>query len=441
MTRVIRAGPYQRVPPTDHCFGYAQTMRLSPLAQKAIPSLLLSLGALACAAKTTPQSTSAEGATEAPSAHSPADPTEARSTSSAWVDSTYSPRFASPSDPELDSLLEACGRGDEALHEVALFVARTEHERGEIPSLDEVNFELRKRGSPHVAPRLWSAKASPGHEEELIAHVRGWTRTRRPYGELRCGVAQVPSAGFTIYSLVQVDVSAELSPVPTQVETGAWLELESRLLRPTTSAQIVLLPPNGLPKTLDTRLEHDTARAKFSLTTPGTWTLQLMATQEGGPLPVAAAQITVGHAPETEFATQPVPGEKSYDPSLDPVAALFVLVNEARKSENLPPLARNARLEQAALDHSRRMLAQGRISHDTGHGNPARRVELVGLNPKATGENVAMALGIPRVHRVLWNSPSHRENLLLRRWDEIGIGIVAGEDGTLFVTQLFIDNK
>jgi uncharacterized protein YkwD len=86
------------------------------------------------------------------------------------------------------------------------------------------------------------------------------------------------------------------------------------------------------------------------------------------------------------------------------------------------------------------MVEQGRISHDTGAGHPAHRIELAGLHPTASGENVALAGTVVRLHRVLWASPAHRENLLLRRWDEAGVAIVDDGAGSLYATQLFTDS-
>jgi len=39
--------------------------------------------------------------------------------------------------------------------------------------------------------------------------------------------------------------------------------------------------------------------------------------------------------------------------------------------------------------------------------------------------------------RALWASPSHRENLLLPRFDRVGIGVARDPDGTLWVCQTF----
>jgi uncharacterized protein YkwD len=53
------------------------------------------------------------------------------------------------------------------------------------------------------------------------------------------------------------------------------------------------------------------------------------------------------------------------------------------------------------------------------------------------GENVAHALTLERAHRVLWASPSHRGNLLDRRFRDLGVGVARDSDGSVWVCQLF----
>lgn len=359
-----------------------------------------------------------------------------------WVDQTFSPRPGSPPAPELEELVATCGQGDVALHEVAQLIADVEAETGETPSMDEVGFHLRRTGSPYVMPRLWSATMSGVDHEELLGHIGEWAKINPSVGDLRCGVGLHRAGnGSQTVTAIQVDAVADLRPVPTKVDTADWIELEAKFLRPTTAATVVLLPPEGPPRQVATDLRGQSAHARFSLSMPGTWLVQVMGTQHGGPRPVASALITAGEKPPGHHASKPVPGEGAFDSSLTPADALFELVNAARKEEGLPTLRRSRKLDRIALAHSEAMVEQGRISHDTGLGDPSYRVGASGLQYKATGENVAMAQTVPRLHRVLWASPSHRENLLLRRWDEVGVAIAERPDGSLFATQLFLDNQ
>lgn len=358
-----------------------------------------------------------------------------------WANSTFSPRPGSSPDPDLEGVNSKCGHGDMALHEVAEILAKIHHETGTAPSLDVANFHLRRRGSPYVMPRLWSATVRGVTTEQLEEAVEKWAKRPSDSGVQRCGVgAYEAEDGSRTVSALQVDVLAELQPVPTQVESGTWLTLESRLLVPTSAATVLLLPPEGPPRQLNTKLSGDTAEARFSIETEGTWLIQLMATQSGGPRPVAQLLVNADVTPPSASDSSPVPGEEAYKASERPDQALFQLMNAAREDQGLPPLKRNRRLDQVARAHSEAMMKQGRISHNTGQGDPGYRVEAAGMRPKATGENVALAGSVVRLHRVLWASPSHRENLLLRRWDSAGVAVVKREDGSLFATQLFADD-
>lgn len=358
-----------------------------------------------------------------------------------WAKETYSPRPGSTPEPLLERAEAACGRGDAALHEVAQLVAEFHAKEGQAPSLDVTKFHLHRLGAPYVMPRLWSASMAGVDEAVVEKSVGEWAKARPPLGEFRCGLGLSEGKnGEKFVTALQVDVLAELKPLPTRVESGTWLDFESTLLAPTSSATVLLLPPVGPPRHLHTTLEDGVAKARFSIETEGTWLAQLMATQEGGPRPVAQLYITADRTPPSSIDESPVPGEKSFDDKLPIDDALFSLLNKAREDEGLPQVKRNRKLNRLAEEHCLRMVEQGRISHDTGAGNPAHRIALAGIHPKAAGENVALAGTVVRLHRVLWASPAHRENLLLRRWDEAGVAIVDDGKGTLYATQLFIDS-
>ncbi len=358
-----------------------------------------------------------------------------------WAPETSSPRPGSTPDPDLAAAEEACGAGDASLHEVAGWLAAHFNEHPAAVVIDYANFHLRRTGSPYVMPRLWSAQMSPMDGHVVAESVGKWARQRPPLGEFRCGLgaAQLQDGTFAVVVL-QVDVLADLTALPTKTQSGTWLEFEAQLLVEATDAKVLLLPPIGLPRTLATKLEGSTVKGRLPVETSGTWLVQLMATVSGGPRPVAQMYVTADDPPPSAPDERPVPGEESIKSDQDPEDALLAAINGARKELNLPAVRRNRKLDHVALEHSQQMLKQGRISHDSGRGDPAFRVENAGIRPKATGENVALAASALRLHRALWGSPSHRENMLLRRWDEVGIAVVEGEGELLYATQLYIDS-
>ena len=356
-----------------------------------------------------------------------------------WASTTFSPHPGSVGDDRLTALADACGAGDAALHAVALAAAKRQAETGEPMELEEVTFEMRRQGAPYVMPRMWAATASAETLPQLPGYVATWANAAPLLGQRRCGAGAEDKAGSLVISVVAVDVLAELEPLPTQVELGTRLDLGAHLAHSPTAASIILLPPTGAPFSITAELERAHLTARFTPSAPGPWLLQVMATHVGGPRPVAQAVITVGSDPPVGFAQTEVPGEEDFDPKLPADEALLSLLNAARREHRLPVLARNRRLDRVAQEHCRAMKARGHVSHDTGAGDPARRVEESGLRPQATGENVALARTVLRLHRVLWASPSHRENSLLRRWDEVGVAVVEKDDGSLLATEVFID--
>lgn len=357
-----------------------------------------------------------------------------------WARSIYSPRPGSTPEPALVSVEQVCGNGDAALHEAATFVAQLHAKEGEAPSLERVRFHMQRSGAPYVSPRLWSATMNQLDERAVADQVQIWARSRPSQGEQRCGVGlHVPEQGAIVVSVISVDVLADVAPLPTQVQLDTRLDLRATLLRPSTAASVVVLPPHGMPHSVETHLKGAAVEARLYIDGPGTWLIQLMATNTGGPQPVAQTLLTAEAPLPKEPNDQPVPGESRFSAQLSPADALFAMLNGAREEEGLPLLRRSDRLDGVARQHSLAMRDRNAISHDTGRGDPARRVEAAGMHPKAVGENVARARSSVHLHRVLWASPSHRENLLLRRWDEVGISVLEDRSGQWVATQLFAD--
>lgn len=356
-----------------------------------------------------------------------------------WADATFSPRPASPSDPDLDELLSDCGTGDLALHEAAQWIADTHARRGTIPDPEELRFHLHRRGAPYVMPRLWSAKAHGLPFAKLKSHVKNWASRRSALGQFRCGAASADFDEGQVISIIQVDVQAEMQPLPTLIASSGFVDFEARIDKSSTAATVVLLPPDGPPHSITPDINHSLVSARLSLASEGTYLVQLMATQQGGPRPVAEALITVGESRPNRPAEQEVPGEDAFDATLPPADALFAMMNSARAHEGLPELERSRDLDRLAHSHSQAMEKNGRVSHDTGRLDPAQRIAAAGVEASAAGENVAFAQSVLRLHRVLWASPSHRENLLLRRWEAAGVGLAQSADDSYYATQLFID--
>lgn len=126
----------------------------------------------------------------------------------------------------------------------------------------------------------------------------------------------------------------------------------------------------------------------------------------------------------------------------DLAAALLRAVNQVRREHGLAPLRESARLVRVAREHSRRMSGEGFFAHeDPGGGSAADRLRAAGIPFRVLGENLARVEGAADPARQVvegWMaSPTHRRNILDRRFGETGIG-VSCRDGACHVTQLLL---
>lgn len=170
--------------------------------------------------------------------------------------------------------------------------------------------------------------------------------------------------------------------------------------------------------------------------------------------------------------TADLPNElAAHAPSLQPdqlSGTVHTLVNEKRRAHGLPPLERVPDLEAVARGHSEDMAAYRYFSHVNREGqSPSERaLERGALKPEVKGRTVVLGVGENlflthrfdhyyvddrgQVNDVDWksgqdiaeqavagwlSSPSHRDNLLSRAYDEAGIGVALGDDFTVYITQ------
>ncbi|MET0733260.1 MAG: CAP domain-containing protein [Casimicrobiaceae bacterium] len=99
---------------------------------------------------------------------------------------------------------------------------------------------------------------------------------------------------------------------------------------------------------------------------------------------------------------------------------LAALVNQYRVSQGIPAMQVDSRVSGLAREHSAAMAKAGRLSHD---GFPSR-VQRSGV--AMCVENVGSNYGSPKEQFDAWRaSPGHDRNMLDRRVDRMGVGMVA----------------
>jgi uncharacterized protein YkwD len=111
---------------------------------------------------------------------------------------------------------------------------------------------------------------------------------------------------------------------------------------------------------------------------------------------------------------------------------LFVLANQARAAQGMAPLQWDPALAAAALEHGRRMVAEGPIAHRYGGElDLAHRASQAGAHFSLIEENLAIGPNAAEIHDGWMHSPDHRANLLNRDVDRLGVAVMAG-NGVLY---------
>jgi hypothetical protein len=116
----------------------------------------------------------------------------------------------------------------------------------------------------------------------------------------------------------------------------------------------------------------------------------------------------------------------------------FVLsVNEERAAAGLPAFTWNGPLALAAHQHAERMAVANTMSHKLrGELDLSERVSLTGASFPVLAENVGVGPTPADLHRALMKSPHHRENILDRKLNTVGIAVVFSR-GSLWVVEDF----
>ena len=104
-------------------------------------------------------------------------------------------------------------------------------------------------------------------------------------------------------------------------------------------------------------------------------------------------------------------------------------INAARST----PLTVRSDLVAIARRHSQRMADSGTIFHNGNLANEAPS------DWQSLGDNVGMGPSCSDIHNAFMNSPSHRKNILDPKFNFVGVGVVTASDGTLYVTEVFME--
>ncbi len=143
----------------------------------------------------------------------------------------------------------------------------------------------------------------------------------------------------------------------------------------------------------------------------------------------------VSASPQTPKKTGTVPKTEAIEKEL------WNLINKERGLQNIPPVELSSALSEVARQHSLDMAHHGELSHLSSSGKTLiHRLEDAGLFYVNAGENVAFSETFVAefIHKALFESREHRENILDPAFTHIGIGVIHTEDKGYYVTQNFL---
>ena len=142
----------------------------------------------------------------------------------------------------------------------------------------------------------------------------------------------------------------------------------------------------------------------------GSFVMLVLASQLVCIVPAAAAEVSPAAAREQEALSS---------------------VNAARASAGMSSLVIDADLTSIARTHSRDMAASGVLQHNTSLPSQVK-------GWRSIGENVGAGPDVATIDDQFLASEAHRANVL-GSYRKIGIGVIEGDDGMVWMTQVYVD--
>lgn len=116
--------------------------------------------------------------------------------------------------------------------------------------------------------------------------------------------------------------------------------------------------------------------------------------------------------------------------TLTPAEQMLAKVNQVRRAHHLRPLTLRRDIVRVADSWSAHMARTATLAH-----NPRLTRQI--RSWRSIGENVGFGPDALRVEAAFLQSPHHRANILDRAYTQVGISVVRGSDGAVWITQDF----
>jgi uncharacterized protein YkwD len=285
------------------------------------------------------------------------------------------------------------------------------------------------------APSMHFAAASVASVPAALAS----TLSRAP-GATHFGVGAIARDGQAFVAFLLARRVTALRSFPRHVATGGMASLGGELLG-LEAASVHVTDPAGESHPIRTARRGRTFHASLRFDAPGLWLVEVVGEGPRGPEVAALLTVSCGGAPLRVPAAAP---DETDPPGLQEAeTAVIAAINATRRRHGLAPLAPSAELSAVARRHSDAMWAAGTLAHVLpGSGSVGDRLRRAGIGYRSAFENVAKGASALGAHRMIEESPAHRENVLARGASQVGCGAARGRlpggEPVVYLTEIFL---
>jgi uncharacterized protein YkwD len=259
----------------------------------------------------------------------------------------------------------------------------------------------------------------------------------------RVGVAAARHQNGAVVALLTARHETDIQPIPSELPVGSEVLVSGQLPRGLRGPRLFVLRPGGSVESRDLSQQvagppvpENRFLARVSFEEEGEHVVEVLANGSGGPQVAAIRRVFVGiprpkvPPPEVKMAG----GESGLEAAAAAISAL-------RAARGLPPLVRDAALDEVAQGHSEAMAEARTFAHVLpSDGKLEDRLFKLGYAYRSAGENIGLAETAAKAHEAIALSPAHLANLLDPRHRRLGLGAAEGispeGDRGVYVTEV-----
>lgn len=309
-----------------------------------------------------------------------------------------------------------------------------------VPSDALIQFAVQRHGiietEPHVV-LVWGDLGAPQAVAEtlrprLAAMLRDDTALR--FG---IGAHQRGADGHGAVVLMIQPSGIGTSPLPRTVPAGGVVTLDATIDPPYRDPALYITYTDGRAEQLAIEPHGDRFTARIECGAQrGVQRLEITA-HAADLRSLASFPVWCGAAPPRTLVVQPVHDERATTPE-QAEQRLRQHLDRDRAAAGLPALVWDDRLARVARGHAADMRARGAVTPSSPSTGSARdRLRAAKIAMRLDGQTVGRTVGAEQAHDGMMSRPAERVIMMSRKASHAGVGAVRGDDGEIYVAELF----